>query len=133
MQKYVFILFIIISTNVSHAKRLKENLCYKCYQSCLGKPKYNSLTPEEVVNFLKSGKLYVIKDYNNALVNADMVFFKMNFLEMVLIISTTMLHLYLDVSVTKNAKIQAAIQNNDKNSFNTLSFVYEIIKRILFL
>ncbi len=76
MLKYIFIFSLTITMNFAYSKRLKENLCYKCYQSCLGKPKYNSLTPEEVVNYLKAGKLYVIKDYNNALVNSDMSILK---------------------------------------------------------
>lgn len=75
MQRILFLLLISL-TFPSHSKRLKENLCYKCYQGCLGKPKYNSLTPEEVINFLKDGKLYVIKDYNNALLNSDMSILK---------------------------------------------------------
>ena len=75
MKKIITVLLLVIIFPI-FGKRMKENLCYKCYQSCLGKQKYNSLTPEEVVSFLKDGKLYVIKDYNNALVKADMSILK---------------------------------------------------------
>lgn len=72
----LIILQLLLIFELTGFAKARENLCYKCYQNCIGKPKYNSLSPEEVVNFLKAGKLYVIKDYNNALVNADMSILK---------------------------------------------------------
>ncbi|WGL61078.1 hypothetical protein QEJ31_05650 [Pigmentibacter sp. JX0631] len=74
--KKIIVIFLSIYIFPVFAKRMKENLCYKCYQGCLGKPKYNSLTPKEVVNFLKDGKLYIIKDYNNALAKSDLSILK---------------------------------------------------------
>ena len=75
MFKYIFSIVLILLNFYSHAG---ENKCSKCYKSCINKPNYNILDSEEVIKFLKEGKLSIIKDQDNILSNSDKTFLKNN-------------------------------------------------------
>ncbi|WP_397601718.1 hypothetical protein [Silvanigrella sp.] len=75
MIKYIFAIIIILLNFYTYAG---ENKCSKCYKSCINKPNYNILDSEEVIKFLKEGKISIIKDQDNILKNADKSFLKTN-------------------------------------------------------